>query len=340
MKVTKLREIEAALSPPSPDIRLYLLHGPDASAAQELATRLGAAVGADAERVDLDGAMLRGDPARLADEAASLSLFGGARFIRVSNAGEESADAFAALLAAEQAGNPVVALAPTVRSTAKIVKLAIDSPRAMAFACYEPSLADLERVAVSIARDQGLRPVGGVARRLVGASGGDRAVIAREVEKLALYLDAAPDRPHDLDDAALDALGADLGDAELTRLVDSVVDARTADLGDELARLEEANVSPIPWLRQLVRRLLVLAEMRADIDRGEAVGTVLKRHRIFFREEESYARALRRWSAPMLARAIDRVREAERSVMASGTAGHVLAGRTLVEITRALERRG
>ena len=41
------------------------------------------------------------------------------------------------------------------------------------------------------------------------------AVMTRELEKLALYLDAAPERPRELDDAALDAVGADLGDSEM-----------------------------------------------------------------------------------------------------------------------------
>ena len=44
----------------------------------------------EAERIDLGGADLRGDPARLADEAASISMFGGARWILVEPAGDES----------------------------------------------------------------------------------------------------------------------------------------------------------------------------------------------------------------------------------------------------------
>src|SRR5205823_13368859 len=139
----------------------------------------------DAERIDFDGGTLRADPARLPDEAASLSLFGGARHIRVSPAGEECLEAFTALLEADHAGNPVVALAPTVKSTAKIVKLAIDSRRAMAYAAYEPTAADLERLAAMMARDAGMRPAGTVAGRLAASCAGDRAVLAREIEKLA-----------------------------------------------------------------------------------------------------------------------------------------------------------
>ena len=241
------RDIRAAVDRPSPQCRLFLFHGPDGSTAADLATRLAAAFGAEAERIDLDGSTLRSDPARLSDEAASLSLFGGARYIRVSPAGEECLDAFGALLSADRAGNPVIALAPTIKSTAKILKLANESPLALTIACYEPSAQEAEKIAVTLARDAGLRPVGDAARRLVAAAGGDRAVMAQEITKLALYLDAAPDRPADLDDAALDAVGADLGDAEMTRLVAAIIDGETAALGHELGRLDEAGVSPIPW---------------------------------------------------------------------------------------------
>ncbi|RZM30879.1 MAG: DNA polymerase III subunit delta, partial [Sphingomonas sp.] len=140
-------QIRGALAKPGGDIRLYLLHGPDEAGASDLARVLAKAMGADAERVDLDGSTLKSDPGRLTDEAASLSLFAGARFVRVASAGEESLEAFTNLLAAERVGNPVVAIAPTVKSTAKIVKLAIDSPRAMAFACYAPTAQDAERLA-------------------------------------------------------------------------------------------------------------------------------------------------------------------------------------------------
>ncbi|WP_230631911.1 DNA polymerase III subunit delta [Sphingomonas sp. Leaf37] len=334
------RDIKSALERPSPDIRLYLLHGPDGSATAELANVLARAMGPDAERVDLDGATLRSDPARLSDEAASMSLFGGARHIRVSPAGEECLEAFTSLLEADHAGNPVVALAPTVKSTAKIVKLAIDSRRAMAFAAYEPSAADLERLAAAMARDHGLRSGGTTAARLAASCGGDRAVLAREIEKLALFLDAAPDRPHDLDDAALDAIGADLGEAEMGHVVDAVVTGHTAVLGAELARLTEAGTSPIPWLRLLARRLMTLAEMKAEIDAGATQDTVFKRHRIFFREEANTAQAIRRWNPAMLSTALTRVRNAERAVMSSGNAGSVLAEHALIELTRGVERRG
>lgn len=333
-------QIRSALDRPRAEIRLYLLHGPDDAGAADLAARLSKAMGAGAERIDLDGPTLRADPARLADEAAALSLFGDARFVRVTPVGEEAFDAFAALLTAERAGNPVVAIAPAIKASGKLVKLAIDSPYALAFACYAPSAMEAEQIVVALAREHGLRIASGTAYKIAEASGGDRAIIAREIEKFALYLDAAPDRPADLDDAAFDAVGADLGDSEATRAVDALIDGRAADLGHELVLLGDAGTSPIPWLRQIGRRLIALAEMRAAIDRGENADAVMKRHRVFYKEEASTARALRRWSAPLLARALARVREAERAVMAPGNAGTVLAESVIVEIAHAMGKRG
>ena len=53
-----------ALDAASPAIRLYLLHGPDEAGAAELAARLGRALGADAEKVAIDGSSLKSDPGR------------------------------------------------------------------------------------------------------------------------------------------------------------------------------------------------------------------------------------------------------------------------------------
>lgn len=333
-------QIRAALDRPSPDIRLYLLHGPDEAAAGELARRLGTALGADAERIDLDAATLKGDPARLADEAASLSLFGGARYIRAGPIGDESAGALEALLVAEQAGNPVVAIAPTVRATSKVVKLAIESKRAMTYACYLPEGEAADRILLDIAQAHGLRTTPILARRIAEGCSGDRAVMTREIEKLALYLDADTDRPADLDEDALAAIGADLGEADAGRATAALVEGDTVQFGMEVTRLTAEGGSAIPWLRAIVRRLIALAEMRAEIEAGESLDGIMKRHRVFGRDEVSTARALRRWSPVMIAQALDRIRAAERGVVAPGNAGSVLADAAALGLARDVGRRG
>lgn len=333
-------ELRALLDKPNPAIRFILLYGPDEAGAHSHALRLARAMGPDAERVDLEGSSLKADPGRLAGEAASISLFGSARHIRVTGVGDESIEAFELLLGTPTTGNPVAAIAPGLKATNKLVKLALASPAAIAFACYVPSPAEASRIATAIAAEHGLRATSQAAARLVAAAGSDRAVITREVEKLALYLDAGPDRPAALDGAALDAVGADLGDGEISGAVEAVVAGDAALLGSELAKLEESGVSPIPLLRALVRRLMSLSDMRGDVDAGTPINDVIERHRVFFKEKAATARALRSWSPRRLAQSIEHLRQAERATIASHTAGTVIAAAACLAVARGGRRAG
>ncbi len=332
-------QLRSAIDQGNPAIRLFLLHGPDDAGAREWAARLARRMGNGAERIDIDGPMLRADPVRLATEAASLSLFGEPRHILVTNAGEECLEAMTLLLEADRAEHPVIVMAPSAKATSKIVKLAIASPQAMSHACYQLVGADADALATAIAAEHGLRATRAQATRLVAASGGDRAVLTREMEKLALYLDAAPDRPKTLDDAAIDAVGADLGEAEIAAAVEAAIEGRAADLGVELVRLAEAGSSTIPLLRAMVRRLMALAELSVEVAAGKSINDVIERHNVFFREKASTARALRHWSPARLSDAIEHLRRAERSLMASASVGPILAEYAAIAVARVASRR-
>ena len=80
--------------------------------------------------------------------------------------------------------------------------------------------------------------------------------------------------------------------------------------------------------------------MRVAVDRGEAIDAVMKRHRVFFRDEARTAQSLRRWTPAMLATALAQIRTAERAVMASANAGTVLAEAAALTLARRVERRG
>lgn len=327
-----------ALDAASPTTRLYLLFGPDEAGAADYAARLGRALGTDAERIAIEGSSLRGDPGRMVDEARSLALFGGRRWILVSGAGDDALEAARLLIAEPQVEHPVVLLGPSLKTSSKLVQFAIAEPAAMSFGCYVPEGANAERMVAGIAREQGLRPTPGAARRLIAASGGDRAVIAREIEKLALYLDAAADRPRELDEGALDALGADLGDAQMSDVVDAALDGRAQDIGRELARFGDSGGAAIPLLRQIVRKLMTLAAMRAEVDSGKPPSAVVKARRVHFREEAGTIRQLQRWKSADITAAIDRLRRAERSLMSASGAGEVLSDVAIAETTRAAAR--
>src|SRR5712692_7363522 len=94
--------VEAFLRRPDPDIRAVLLYGPDAGLVRERAETVARTICPDLRdpfRVaDLAAATLVSDPARLADEAAQISLMGGRRVVRVREAGDGLAPLFARFL--------------------------------------------------------------------------------------------------------------------------------------------------------------------------------------------------------------------------------------------------
>src|SRR6516164_4406411 len=91
--------IAAFLQRPDRTIRAVLLYGPDTGLVRERAETLARTVCPDLKdpfRVaDLSGSTLAADPARLADEAAQMSLMGGRRVVRVRDAADRLAALFA-----------------------------------------------------------------------------------------------------------------------------------------------------------------------------------------------------------------------------------------------------
>lgn len=340
MKASAL-QIERALDSPPDHIRLFLLYGPDEAGARAQAKRLERAMGPGAERVDLDGAALKGDPARLADEAASQSLFGDKRHIRLLLTADEAMPAIEALLDAPVAGNPVVAIAGVLKPASALLKRALADPAVMACAYYPLEGDQADKLIIALAQGQGLRIAPDVARLIVMAAGGDRAVAEREIEKLALYLDAAPERPREADAVMLEAIIAGNGEGDLSRLVDAVMDGQPARVAAEMASLSEDGIDGIALIRAMNRRVQLLARFAADVAGGQSAETVIERagKSLFWKDKAPVQRQLRRWSPARLATANDRLLAAERAIKAAATAGPVIAAAELITIARVAQRR-
>jgi DNA polymerase-3 subunit delta len=332
-------QVERALKAPA-STRFFLLYGQDDSGSRALARLLGAALGPEAERIDLSGADLKADPARLADEAASISLFGGPRWILIDPVGDEAIPAVEALLEVPAAGNPVVLLAGALKPASKLLKLALAAPAAMAHASYAPKPAEADRLAAELGRAEGLILRPDVARRIAETCGGNRALIAQECAKFALYVGASAELPKAIDHDVIDALGADSDEGDLSRLVDSAASGDAAGLEAELARLHAEGQEGITLIRAMLRRMSLLARLRAEVEQGSRPAAVMASagKSVFWKEQAGVERQLGRWRADLLAKAMSRLVEAERQVKASGGIGPLAADEELFAICRQAAR--
>jgi len=338
MKVAK-GSIARLVDQPDGKLRFYLFHGPDQAQSRALGTRLVQALGAD--RFIVISNSIRSDPAALADEAGALALFGGKRVIWVEPAGEEVGDGVAALLGAPTPESPVVAIAGALKKTSTLLKLAEASPLAAAYASYLPEGRDAERMVVDVGRRFGLKVGPAVAARLAASCANDQAVVAQELEKLSLYVDATPQRPKDLDHDAIDSVGAELAESDFLRLADLALTGNMAALIDELGRLPSGGSEAIPTIRSLQRRLMMLAPARARVERGESIDGVMASlgRSLFWKDKTPVSTMLERWTAADIAKAMNRAGALERRLMFGDAPPAESLGEELVAVARAARRR-
>jgi DNA polymerase III subunit delta len=339
MKLPAAR-VAAFLRRPDPEIRAVLFHGPDAGLVHERADVVARAVCPDPRdpfRVaDLTAAALAADPARLADEAAQMSLMGGRRVIRVRDAG----DALAQLCGRFFANPPapanrlddalVVVEAGDLPGRSALRRVFDEAPAAVAIGCYPDSARDLAAVIretcaahrVVISRD--------AVDFLVNHLGGDRLLTRAELEKLTLYAG-------DGGRIAFDDARAIIADSAALSLDDALLAAAEGDasaLDRALARVFQEGESPVTIIRALLRHLQRLHLLASRIAGGASIEEAMRSARppIFFKEQDSYRRQLRRWSEHRLRDALDRTADAEFHMKLTGPRADTICREALFAI--------
>jgi DNA polymerase-3 subunit delta len=282
------------------------------------------------------------DPSLLAAEAASMSLFAGARVIRLDilGSGDDCLAAVEALLAADSAINPVIATGASVTAKSKLVKLVEGSDHGVAAICYQPDRRALIGIAMAAADEQGLRLGNAEAQLLIDLVSGDQALMRRELEKIALYLDAGRDRQRQVAAADIAALGAATHEEDVSEVINTALGGKVRDLPAMFATAAAVGVAEIRVIRALAIRATQLARLRAEVDAGAHPATVVaaKSSGVFWKERDAVTAQLHIWDSLRIARLMSRLLDCERSLKASGTAGGVLFKKLVTDITHQAAR--
>ena len=341
--LVKPHEAERTLARLNPAVRLYLFGGADDSANRSMAKQISDAMGADAERVDVTTSDLQKTPSLLADEGAAISLFGGARWVSLSinsGSGDDLVGPVENLLAAPVAGNPVVITVAGLTARSKLTKLAEGSSAAIVVITYEPDARSSAKSLGEVAEAQGLRLDRDTATALSAACNHDRGLIAQEVTKLALYLDAAPDRPKSATIADWNEIGAGIAEEDTGDAVNATFGGQLRDMAACLSDLESAGGLDIGLVRALALRAQLLARLRVDVEAGKSARQVVESQgkAIFWKEKDAITRQLDRWSAQRLARAITVLHGVERDLKSANKPGELLLRQTMLNFARAAAR--
>jgi DNA polymerase-3 subunit delta len=328
--IIKNWQADRFLERPQANVIAALFFGPDQGLVRERADVLARTVVPDLNDAfrltDLDDAALAADNARLADEAAAISMFGGRRVVRVRGAGNALAPLFESFLRQPKGDALVVVQAGELNPSSALRKIFERSGNAAAVQCYPDSAQDLARVLQNALKLEGLTIASEALDDAVSRLGADRGITRREIEKLALYMRGQKR-------VELEDVRAILGDEAETR-VDAVCDAAgegaIGELDRELERIWQAGATATQILRSAMAHFQRLVQLKVILSQGEALDAKLKgssKQRI-----ASIERQTSRWSEKRLLDACDLLLETEALTRTTGVPVETVTGRTLFTI--------
>jgi len=312
-----------------------LIYGPDQGLVTERSERLMRTVVSDIRdpfRVsEIDGVNLIEDRTRLAAEAATLSLSGGRRVIRVRSAVNSIAEQFETYFKQPTGDALIVVEAGEVARSSGLRRIFDRADRAAAVPCYPDSPDSIAQLLEKAFREQGAKISADAVTEAVPLMGGDRGTIRQQIEKLLVY--ARGGGIVDVSDVR--AVMGDECEARIEEVCDAAGEGDAASLDRTLERVWEAGVSPIAVLRIALGHFQRLALVNTSLIGGEKLEAATARLKPshHFTRVASFRNQLRNWNPEKLAEALDRLLEAEALCKSTAIPAEAVCGQALLYIT-------
>lgn len=337
MKYTGAK-VEGFLRSPDPAARAILIFGPDEGLVRERAQRLAKLVLEDLSDpfrvVEIFGSDLKSDPARLSDEALSLSFGGGRRVVWVRQANDQCIDACKALLDQDTPSDTMVLLdAGDLNPRSKLRKLFETAKNAASIACYADDARSLSDVVRESLNRHNLTADRDAMSLLVQSLGSDRSVTRGELDKLALFMgdDTQVSENHVRDC---------IGDSAASRVDDVIFAAAGGNaqkLEETLTRVLADGANPVQLVRAAQRHFQRLHFARGNMREGMNADQATKSLRppVMFMQVDAFRSQLNLWPESKLTRAFDVLTQAETDCKTTGLPAEAIAGRALLTLAQA-----
>ena len=335
----KIADFDVFLRRDLPRTIIVLVHGSDGGLVSERCKSILAAALDNPDDpfqlVRVDGDDIAADPARLADEALTIGLFGGKRVIHVRVGSKPIVAAIQPLANDPPEGCLIVLEAGDLKTSSPLRTLCEKSKNVASIICYGDESKSLMTLASGIFAQAGLSIEERTLQSLVAALGGDRAASRGEIEKLALYCHGR----QRVEDADIEAVTANIAALETGALVDALYDGNLIGIESRSARLFAEGLDPAMLLGQalrhalLLKRLSSMAPMSRDVLAQQA-----KNAGIYFRRHDALAMQLRHWRGEAVTRAIAQISEAVRQSRTTPRLSEQIAIRAFWSLALAAKR--
>ena len=336
MTAIKAAGLESFLRKPDPAVGALLIYGDEPDAVRELASRAVKKVAGSLDDpfsvMTLADQDLAADPARLADEVQSISMFGGRKAIWVKGAGDAFLKAVLPVLEGRASGNLVVAEASTLAKSSQLRAMFEKSPNALVIPLYAAEPGEIAQMVEQILAQDNLRIGPDALTRFMALAGTARGLVRREAEKLALY--CLGNERISLEDVEA-VCGNDTG-ATADELADSVFGGDVEEADRLFHDLVRGGQDAGRLLGAVHQQALRLQDFRVAIDRGAQAEQLLKQARppVFFKRQRAVQAQLRAWSLSDLVTAGGTLNANVLAARRNAALAEAIAGRCLLSLAR------
>lgn len=281
--------------------------------------------------VTLSGDQINEDPARLGDEAQSISMMGGARCIRITDIADKIAPAIKDYLKTPNDQNLIILEAGNLGPRSPLRGLCEKADNAAALPCYVEDERSLARTIRDMLQQGGYNADNDAISWLAVNLAGDRARARMEIEKLMLY--AGENKTIDL--VSVRACCGGAGEQSLDDLVFSSGGRKPLNAMRSYHALIEEGMPVIAILRALQNHFRRLHFAKAMVAGGQSPDQAMKSLTppVFFKQQDAFRTQLSRWSLKALETTLLRLTDLEARCKQTGAAVETLCGQALLGIS-------
>jgi DNA polymerase III subunit delta len=313
MAELKAREVEAYVRR-GPKHAIVLIYGPDRGLVSETATALAKASGVPLDdpfsAIRLDAADVESDPPRLADEARTMSMFGGGRLVWVrGSGGQKFASAIADLCANPPPDCLVLVEAGELRKDSALRRTAEKAASAVTLPCYADEGRGIDTLIDEVMGASGKTLELDARHWLRARLGADRLASRGELEKLVLFAGAV----RTITLADVQASVGDVSGQSVDLVVEAVLTGSIDKLDAEFSKLAATKTPAFLAAAALIRQLQTLVPLREMVERDNKRASELVaglKPPIYGSRRDALEQALSGWSLDRIGRAQERLADA------------------------------
>ena len=315
MAQKKAHEVDGFLARLQTQYPIVLVYGPDKGLVFERASAFAKLTGVKPDdpfsTVRLEAADLERDPARLVDEAHTVSLFGGKRLIWVRNAanGRNLTDVVKQLAKTALENVYLLIEAGDLKKGAGLRSAVETAASAMALPCYADDARALEGLIDQVLSEYHLAISLEARKWLKENLGGDRLISRSELDKLCLYAMGK-------DEITLDDVKnavSDVSGLTYDEIIDAVLTGDLIAFNNRFDRQVATGNALFLILSAAQRQFQQLQLLRQQVEVEEKTPSsaiASARPPIFFRRQKIIEQAVSRWSLSRIAEAMERLQKA------------------------------